>query len=876
MEQRSLNGLWEFGVPADGRTDFAYRVPVPGSWRDLPELADYEGIGRYRTRFDLSEADLAGQLWIRFAGVWRHASVFLNGTPVCVHDGFQAPVRASLLGAARAGENVLEVQADSRRAPGEIFGSASVFELVPFRFDGLFQPVTLECAGRAAVTGAYLALDAENDRIDAFLDTESRLAEPVSAEIRLLLTREGEAHAYQAQITLAPGVGEARFSFPADGLSRWTPEAPALYRAEIELCSEAGTDVFSQTTGFKQLACRGREFYLNGAPCYLPGYGDDCVFPEGRPSADDPDTYRYGLRRAKAYGFRYARHHSHFPMEAFLTAADEEGLLIQPELALANVSRDTLNEENSAIFFTEWEGLIRGLRHHPCIAFWCAGNEMEWGYPFDRALYETAKRLDPYRPAMATDGNFLACDTHGPFDLASVCPSEYTDYLPYGELSRMFLRDENTIPQVVHEMGNYTTVHDFRLIPRLHPESSKAARRLQAITEERGWQDRYAEAYANSLSLQRLCHKLNVEKARLSPCFAGYHLWTLTDFYNTTQGLLDPYFGDKAFCAEEFSEFNRESVLLWDTETVCFPAGRETELAFRISRYGSDAPFSGTLTLALSDGQSAVFPLSAKGHGLLDAARWRVRLPECETERMLTLTASLDAPGLCLRNRWTLFSVPEVEIRRDREIYIHYLARNLFEDGRTPVRHFTIPQPIGPEQLIVTGFLYGGMTDAVERGTNMLLLAGPDTFRETVTGNAFKSAWWEQGHIWYLNHANNDQISCTVAEHPANASIPYRGAWQLDLFHSVEQAPAVNIDALGLPAEPILYGYNTKLERLCYLFALRIGKGAVLVSTLHCDRAALARPEAAYHIRSLVNFCMSDRFAPKAEVSAEDFRRALK
>ena len=76
------------------------------------------------------------------------------------------------------------------------------------------------------------------------------------------------------------------------------------------------------------------------------------------------------------------------------------------------------------------------------------------------------------------------------------------------------------------------------------------------------------------------------------------------------------------------------------------------------------------------------------------------------------------------------------------------------------------------KQLIVTEHLYGGMTDAVERGANLLFFAGADTFRETVTRNSFKSPWWETGEIWYLNHTNNAQACGIVAEHPATSAIP--------------------------------------------------------------------------------------------------------
>ena len=258
---------------------------------------------------------------------------------------------------------------------------------------------------------------------------------------------------------------------------------------------------------------------------------------------------------------------------AALQAYDTLGLLIQPELALANISRELLTPENSRIFLSQWRELILAYRHHPCIAAWCGGNEMEWGLPFSREMYDMAKQPDPYRPVITTDGNFMACDVEDTQDYAGIVPGEYTDYLPYRELDGMFMRDECGKPQVIHEMGNYTTAFDIRDAERwagcLCPSKRVAA--MQKTVREKDRRTLYDVALQNSFALQKLCHKLNIEKDRLSPAFSGYHVWTLTDYYETTQGLLSSFYEDKAFTAAEFAVLNAQCVLLWDTPCCCSP-----------------------------------------------------------------------------------------------------------------------------------------------------------------------------------------------------------------------------------------------------------------------------------------------------------------
>ncbi|MBQ5973948.1 MAG: beta galactosidase jelly roll domain-containing protein [Oscillospiraceae bacterium] len=873
MDTRSLCGIWELG--ADRR--YTDPVRVPGSWRTVPAFRDHGGPVWYRTTFSLSPEEAARRLALRFGGVFRRARVWLNGERLAVHEGYQAPFRVDVSGRAAAGENVLEVETDLGRPAGAP-DSGALWDITPLPLAGLYEPVTLELAASPRVCGIYAPLDPVAGVVRFFLTLRNDGDRPVSAGLTLRVRGGGRVEtAPTRRLSVSPGESETGLALPAARFSLWSPESPALYDVEAELTFPGGRDVFSVRTGFKRLETVGRVFRLNGAPYYLLGYGDDFVFPGGIPPADDKTAFFRGIRRAKEYGFNFARHHSHFPFEAFLDAADELGLLLQPELALANVPREQLNDENKGPFLDEWRALIRAYRHHPCIAVWCGGNEMEWGFPFDAELCAEARRLDPFRPVSSTDGVFTAADVPDFSDFASICPAEYTDFLPWREWDDLFLRDDSGKPQLVHEMGNYTTVPDAADLGRYGPEAVRP-RRLEALArlldapEKRAL---YDKALACSLSLQKLCHRLNIEKARLSPFFCGYHVWTLADYYETTQGILNPFFEDKAFTAEEFRRFNRQTVLLWDTARALFRAGEKTALAFRLSAFGPDLPDAGTLTLSLSDGQAVQTGLALRPGGLSDAARWELTLPSPAAETRYVLSAVFEGGGLTVRSEWPLFVCPPVSVGREKEIYLHYLARPLLQDAGVPFRYFTIPQPIGEDQLLITGFLYGGMTEAVERGASLLLLAGADTFRCTVTGSSFKAPWWEAGEIWYLNHTNNSQMCGVVEPHPATAMLPYTGGWQLDLFGAVEQAPAVDLDALALPADAALYGVDPALHRRAYLFEFRLGRGRVLVSALNHARSDLADPAVDYVLKSLINYAMSDRFRPDVRLTREQFFAAL-
>lgn len=878
MRFHSLCGLWDFAPVSDPTPPaFSASLPVPGNWRENPRFRTHNAPAWYGRTFTVTPAESEKRLFLHFRHIFRQAQVWLNGKMLVEREGHPAPFRVDLTGAVQIGDNRLEIRVDPAELPDSP-PNGELFNCIPLPVAGIIDAVSLEICEPVRVVRLYAPADIEGCRIPLQITLQNDLPESAEASLCLTVSQNGQTLRILKQLMTVP-CGESDHSafLPLNEFCLWSPEHPALYDIRLELTAGSNTDIYTQRTGFKALEARGTEFYLNGKPYYLLGYGDDLVYPHGLPSATDKTAYFHGIRRAKEYGFNHVRHHSHFPFEAYLDAADELGLLVQPELALANTPRELLTEKDRMRYVCHWKRLILENRHHPCIAFWCGGNEMEWGYFFDREIYHIAKALDPWRPAASTDGNFMACDVNDSMDYASIVPAEYTDYLPWGELDDMFTRDHSGKPQIVHEMGNYTTLPAIHDLPRFegaaaYPEKLAALARRIA---ENGQQDLYNKVYPHSLALQKLCHKLNIEKARLSPDFCGYHLWTLTDFYDATQGLLNEFYEDKAFTAGEFARINRQEVLLWDTRRAVFTAGEKTTLVFRLSRYGSDLPMQALLTLTLSDGQTMTAQVSVNGHGLMTLPPWELTMPAAEKELALRLTASLSWPGGQTENEWTLFVCPQTDIRLDKEIYIHYLSRHLFEGTDVPVRHFTIGQPIGEEQLIVTDCLYGDMIAAVEKGAAMLFFPRPDAFRHTITANSFKTPWWDIGPIWYLNHTNNRQICGILEEHPALDMLPYSGSWQLDLFGCVEQAISIDLDALELPADPILYGVDMDLHRCAYLFQFRLGKGKVLVCTMNHSRQDMTDPAVSYMLRSLINYAMSPSFTPRAEVTRRQLKDAM-
>ena len=458
MRTESLNGLWSFQPDPDRmgknrgffRTDcpFADQMDVPGSWRLGECYRDYHGAAWYKRQCRIDQQDLGRCFHLHFGGVFRYADVFVNGQPVGRHEGYQSSFLFDITDQVIAGDNTIAVMADDVQDRSfDIMGGAACMEVPQVLLAGIYEPVSLEISEPVAVAGAYAPLDMQRGQVHLAVALANRTGCPADATVSVEVIAEADqrlAASRTEKLLIAGSSANLNMMFPASSFTLWTPEKPSLYQINIAVTADGRTDIFRQRTGFKQLEARGTAFFLNGEPYFLCGYGDDFVFPlTSLPSATDPDFYKRPIGRAKQYGFNAARHHSHFPYEAYFTAADELGLLVQPELAMANLDTGAFNADNEPLFLSEWQALILSNRHHPCIMAWCGGNEEEWGYPFDHKIYAIAKELDPWRLATITDGTFTAGEVEPVHDYASICYAEATDTLPLGRFADLYRRDRS-------------------------------------------------------------------------------------------------------------------------------------------------------------------------------------------------------------------------------------------------------------------------------------------------------------------------------------------------------------------------------------------------------------------------------------------------
>ena len=337
--------------------------------------------------------------------------------------------------------------------------------------------------------------------------------------------------------------GETVVRLPLPNFRPWSPEHPNLYTARVDLV-ENGQVIQTRLErfGVRKLEVRGKEFYLNGKPFYVRGFGDDHVYPITGITPPDRDLHRAHLAKARAAGFNFVRLHTHTELPEYYEAADELGIMIEPELPYYSDSPTEGFAFDPKRDVTE---LWRHFRRHPSFAVYSMGNEGSFGPTLDARLHAYVKAMDPDRLKINQD-----CQSE------KINPPEAADYLggPIKPWPRGSFNPER--PFVTHEYLNLCIKCDSRdealYTGAWMPPATRKGRAdwLAKFGLDHTWGDRLQDAQN---ALQRHYQKQGVEAARADPYCDGHIFWTIVDvvvgqgnpcFY-TAQGLFNPFWESK-------------------------------------------------------------------------------------------------------------------------------------------------------------------------------------------------------------------------------------------------------------------------------------------------------------------------------------------
>ncbi len=423
-QELAADAGWKFllgdpaGAEARSFADGTWRpVDLPHDWsiegkpdKDAPGGSGegfYEGgTGWYRKTFHAPAGWKGKRVSVEFDGVYRDATVYLNGHKLGTHVygytafGFDLTPELDFSGA-----NVLAVRVDNSAQPNSRWYSGSgIYRHVRVV---VTDPVHVALWG-VFVTTPEVSSTSAKVRIQTRVANESFAGESVTVETTLLDKAGNKVGAGKSKLSLAAGKDEeGAQEITVSNPVLWSPDSPAMYRA-VSTVRRGGRILDQVTTpfGIRSLAWSAEKgLELNGKPVKLSGgsvHHDNG--PLGAAAFDRAEERRVEL--LKAAGMNAVRTAHNPPSSAFLDACDRIGLLVLDEPFDVWEAHKVKFDYGSD--FDEWwkrdiSAMVLRDRNHPSIVIWGIGNEIpelevDRGAALGKQLADQVRALDNTRP----------------------------------------------------------------------------------------------------------------------------------------------------------------------------------------------------------------------------------------------------------------------------------------------------------------------------------------------------------------------------------------------------------------------------------------------------------------------------------------------
>jgi len=835
--------------------DFApihFPIDKPGD-ASLPYLL---GTGWYRKQLEIPAAWKGRQITLQVGRGVMEAWVYVNGHEVHHHLGHSTNWEMPLAPHLKFGQpNELVIAVDNTRTDR----LGCTIRGWKGRSAGIFGPVAIRLAGQARIADLYVYPDENQLRWRVVVQGDL----PPSSQFQWRILDPGTKQVVASG--MQPVAGEhTRWNSETFGLKRWSDREPNLYRCEIRLQGGGGClDVREQSFGVRRLTREGMGLRLNGQPIFLRGFDESAYFPLTCTPPTDVAWYREHIRLLKQIGFNWLRSHTSVPLEPYLQAADELGMLVQVEPPVGYT-------------LPEWRDILRACRKHPSVVIYCCGNEELLDERKIEYLRQCATELCDLAPdalfnpqealrgveynhhkAGLGEGAVQRPFPHNPVRLAKL--REFSDVFgqyTWGWLSYTSLLGEPDKidqrlaiykrPCLSHELGIIGCYLDLSLEPRY--QSLRIGPNLYAAARQElckaGLLDRAAVYYRNSAAWQRLMFKDAMETARRCRLLSGYDCLGASDVHwhrgGYGCGLLNEFDELKpGRSIEDILSYNGESVLLVSEQRERnLMAGQPLRKSLFVSWFG-EGPLQGavlrwSLTAAdgtkLAGGEQDVPPIKAGTVGPIAAISAPTRKLDRPTKAVLAV--ELAGPDGRLRNQWDYWLFPA-------------------------------DKPVVPQNIWVVTELDATNMKKLVAGDRVVLL-GSKPFPVRALGFQMGLAGRPEGNL-----------ATVISQHPLMERFPHDGYCDWQFSKMFRGAAAVQFDEIPEAFDPILEVVSSykKLRRQAAVFEWRVGKGRLLVCSL---RLPDSDPAAVYFRRRLFDYAAGEQFQPRTPIAPERLAQWLK
>ena len=610
---------------------------------------------------------------------------------------------------------------------------------------------------------------------------------------------------------------------------------------------------------------------LNGRAIFLRGEANCAEYPEtGHPPMTIPE-WKEMLLKYRSYGINFVRFHSHCEPEAAFAAADELGMLLQPELSHWDPKDAFGTEESYRYYRAELVDLLKTYANHPSFVMLTLGNELQAqdeGRERMRELVRTAKRMDPTRLYANGSNAFYGeegCDPESDFYTSQSCKdvvirgtfSGMRGYLNenYPSADRTYdeamaeIRKEYQKPVFSFEVGQFEVLPDFEELESFQGISDPVNLKLiKKRVEERGllptW-EKYVEATGE---LSRLAYREEIEAAMRTRELSGISLLGLQDFPGqgtALVGMMNSHLEPKPYDfarPERFREFFTESRIFVKMPRYTYEEGEYLTAEVEVANFGKES-ISGELVWTLGYRDCAVN--TGSGEFLCGRADGQKNCPPGTYTSLGRLDIPLEVKGVSAAFMLT------VSMGDCTSTY--------------PVWVYQKTSPECPKNVYETR-VFDEQTRAVLQNGGRVYLS-PDADKESLPYSIktqFTTDFWSVGTFADQEGGMGQLID---TEHPIFKEFPtdFHTDWQWWIMAS-KRAVILPHPMKTIITEMDSYAF---LRPMAQMIEFRCLKGKVLLSTMELHKSQ-QYPEVRALQASIYTYLSGENFEPAEEITEEE------
>ena len=620
---------------------------------------------------------------------------------------------------------------------------------------------------------------------------------------------------------------------------------------------------------------------LNGRAIFLRGEANCAEYPEtGHPPMTIPE-WKEMLLKYRSYGINFVRFHSHCEPEAAFAAADELGMLLQPELSHWDPKDAFGTEESYRYYRAELAGILKTYANHPSFVMLTLGNELQAqgeGRERMRELVRTAKRMDPTRLYANGSNAFYGeegCDPESDFYTSQSCKdvvirgtfSGMRGYLNenYPSADHTYdaamaeIRKSYTKPVFSFEVGQFEVLPDFGELESFQGISDPVNLKLiRKRVEERGllptW-EKYVEATGE---LSRLAYREEIEAAMRTRELSGISLLGLQDFPGqgtALVGMMNSHLEPKPYDfarPERFREFFQECRILVKLPHYTYEAGERLIAEVEAANFGKrniEGVFCWTLAGKKSVSENGnCEPAEIKSKNTVIATGEDTEITICRPGSY-TEVGSLDIPLDFVEKNTAL----TLKVRIGDSISAY------------PIWVYRKTTPVCPENVYETRAFDVKTREILQNGGRVYL--SPDADKESLPNSIktqFTTDFWSVGTFADQEGGMGQLID---TEHPIFKEFPtdFHTDWQWWIM-ATKRAVILPHPMKTIITEMDSYAF---LRPMAQMIEFRCLKGKVLLSTMELHKSQ-QYPEVRALQASIYTYLSGENFEPAEEITEEE------